>query len=588
MVTLTTLENQRKHLNNNMTTIDLGYCETLLKNGYNISDNETIYMKKIDIAQERIKTTKVEFDVYCKLNGTNLIKLNLTSCANTKISIFIPIKIIKNVDEYNSSSGYYNDICYTTTSEYNTDISIKDRRKKFIDEDKIICQEDCLFSKYESNLLISECLCDVKESSFSFVDMAINKGKIIFDNFINIKNFANLNILICHKKLFNEEGIIHNIGSYLLIIIISFHIISIFIFYLKQLSLIKMIIKDIIKSIKGKQIVEENKKRTKKGVKSRTKNPKITKTNSENKKILNYMTHSKRSKKNNKETIHNNTNSKNKINNIKIGENKINNLTTNIGSKNENKKEIISFQENCIKQDETKKSKNIFEYIDEEINLLPYDLAMKHDKRSYCIYYFSLLKTKHNLIFALLNNDYNSRIIKMNLFWNGFAIKYVVNALFFNDDTMNKIYESKGSFDLEVQIPITIYSSLISIPINKLLGLLALTNDAIITFKHNKSTNNLNKREKDFIKKLKVKFILYYIISSLFLLFFWYYISMFGVIYKNTQLYLLKDTLISLGQSLLIPFGLYLIPGLFRIPALSNRKNKRKYLYNFSKFLQIF
>ena len=58
-----------------------------------------------------------------------------------------------------------------------------------------------------------------------------------------------------------------------------------------------MIIKDIIKSIKGKQIVEENKKRTKKGVKSRTKNPKITKTNSENKKILNYMTHSKRSKK---------------------------------------------------------------------------------------------------------------------------------------------------------------------------------------------------------------------------------------------------------------------------------------------------
>ena len=176
-----------------------------------------------------------------------------------------------------------------------------------------------------------------------------------------------------------------------------------------------MIIKDIIKSIKGKQIVEENKKRTKKGVKSRIKNPKITKTNSENKKILNYMTHSKRSKKNNKETIHNNTNSKNKINNIKIRENKINNLTTNIGSKNENKKEIISFQENCIKQDETKKSKNIFEYIDEEINLLPYDLAMKHDKRSYCIYYFSLLKTKHNLIFALLNNDYNSRIIKMNL-----------------------------------------------------------------------------------------------------------------------------------------------------------------------------
>ena len=77
IVTLTTLENQRKHLNKNMSVIDLGYCESLLKNGYNISDNETIYMKKIDIAQNGMKITKIKFDVYCKLNGTNLIKLNL-------------------------------------------------------------------------------------------------------------------------------------------------------------------------------------------------------------------------------------------------------------------------------------------------------------------------------------------------------------------------------------------------------------------------------------------------------------------------------------------------------------------------------
>ena len=62
---------------------------------------------------------------------------------------------------------------------------------------------------------------------------------------------------------------------------------------------------------------------------------------------------------------------------------------------------------------------------------------------------------------------------------------------------------------------------------------------------------------------------------------------MFCVIYKNTQFYLLKDTLMSLGLSLLIPFGIYLLPGFFRIPALSNPKNKRKCLYNFSKVLQL-
>ena len=62
---------------------------------------------------------------------------------------------------------------------------------------------------------------------------------------------------------------------------------------------------------------------------------------------------------------------------------------------------------------------------------------------------------------------------------------------------------------------------------------------------------------------------------------------MFGAIYKNTQVHLLKDTLISFGLSLIYPFGIYLLPGIFRIPALSNRKNKKKYLYNFSKLLQM-
>ena len=64
-------------VNKNMTTIDLGECETLLRNHYNLTNNETLYMKKIDIVQEGMKALKVEYDVYCKLFGTNLIKLNL-------------------------------------------------------------------------------------------------------------------------------------------------------------------------------------------------------------------------------------------------------------------------------------------------------------------------------------------------------------------------------------------------------------------------------------------------------------------------------------------------------------------------------
>ena len=62
---------------------------------------------------------------------------------------------------------------------------------------------------------------------------------------------------------------------------------------------------------------------------------------------------------------------------------------------------------------------------------------------------------------------------------------------------------------------------------------------------------------------------------------------MFCTIYKDTQIHLIKDTLISFGISLLYPFGIYLLPGLFRIPALSDKHNKKECLYNLSKLVQM-
>ena len=229
------------------------------------------------------------------------------------------------------------------------------------------------------------------------------------------------------------------------------------------------------------------------------------------------------------------------------------------------------------------------EYIDEEVNMLPYEKALEYDKRKYCQYYISLLKTKHNLIFSFFNfKDYNSQIIKIDLFVIGFTIYYTVNALFYNDDTMHNIYENEGSFDIEYQIPKIIYSSFISMILNTLLKLLALSNEGIINFKSNKTRSKIKQRANNLRYNLRIRFILYFVLSFIFLLFFWYYIAMFGAIYRNTQLYLIKDTLISFGLSMIYPFGIYLIPGLFRIPALSDPKKKRIFLYNFSKIIQWF
>ena len=152
---------------------------------------------------------------------------------------------------------------------------------------------------------------------------------------------------------------------------------------------------------------------------------------------------------------------------------------------------------------------------------------------------------------------------------------------------MHKIYEDKGSFDLLNQLPQIVYSSLISVILKFILNLLALSQGLILKFKSDKTTVDLDNRIKSLKKTLKVKLVIYFIISTIFLLFFWYYVSMFCAIYVNTQIHVIKDTIISYVLSLISPFFISLIPGFFRIPSLSKRKNNRKCLYNASKVLQL-
>ena len=192
-----------------MSSIDLGKCEKLLKNYYNISYNDTLYMIKIDFIQDGLNITKVEFNIYHKLSGNKLEKLNKSICENNLIYLSVPIVIAEELDKLNTSSGYFNDICYTSTSDCGTDITMKDRQKKLINSNKIVCQENCDFSEYNHTSHRANCSCKVKESSI-FDYMNINKTKL-FENFANFENISNINILKCYDNLFDIIGIIYNI-----------------------------------------------------------------------------------------------------------------------------------------------------------------------------------------------------------------------------------------------------------------------------------------------------------------------------------------------------------------------------------------
>ena len=224
---------------------------------------------------------------------------------------------------------------------------------------------------------------------------------------------------------------------------------------------------------------------------------------------------------------------------------------------------------------------------DFELNSLEYEEAIKLDHRNYFEYYFSLIKNNHPLMFSFSPyNDYNSKIIKMFLFFFSFSLDFTINALFFNDDTMHKIYEDKGKFNFLYQIPQILYSTLISRFIDSLIKNLALSQDAFVDLKQEDIKNIDKKYRKKLINILKIKFILFFIIAFLILGFFLYYIACFCGIYENTQLHLINDSVISLISSFFLPFGLYLLPGIFRISSLRVEKPNRKFLYKLSSILE--
>jgi len=244
-----------------------------------------------------------------------------------------------------------------------------------------------------------------------------------------------------------------------------------------------------------------------------------------------------------------------------------------------------------------KKEISLFSLITDK-NVSKFILRKIHGKNSYEMFYvdrnnriseFKInIDLEVNYIFAItFRNDYNSKIIKIDIFILSFTLYFSMNAIFFNDETMHAIYEKEGSFDFIYNLPQIIYSSLISGFLLYFLKLLALSEGLILKFKRDKTTDDLNAREASLKSCIKIKIAFYFILSTFFILFFWYYISMFCAIYVNTQIHLIKDTIISFNMSFISPFFIYLIPGFFRIPALSKRRKKRTWLYNISKILQM-
>ena len=683
-IQISTLENQI--ISNELSDLNLGECEEILKKKYCKSENDSLILLKFDIKLNEEQSTYVQYNVF---EPENKSKIDLNECPNINFIMNIPIEFgsdIESIYEMLSKDGYnlfdendlfYNDICTTYTNEQGTDVLLSDRRMDFYKKtiNVSLCQNGCYFQFYDKETKKARCKCPVENSKIENIELSelkFHKNTMI-NEFQQILVNSNFRVLKCLKLIFKMKLLAKNIGSIIMTILLLSFISLIFVYKLNNAKNINLFIDAIIKNKSNKQenntfdkgdslkvnlndekfvkILPLNQKKKKKRKIRKTSKAKTSKISNITNIIINMNQNpnnnppKKRRKSLIVENIRNSNRNMLNSNNIdestnpsiyipyrikhktthfkkfcdkksidknsnedievynKIGNNEIKTHPNDDIQKNDvNKIEKLKNESYTNIKLKIKEKKDLNQVIkieelkpvitnlnDEEMNSLEYEEAIKLDKRTYFQYYLSLIKKKQLIIFTFfIFNDYNLLSIKISLFILSFSLYLTINCFFFNDKSMHKIYENKGSFNIIHQIPQIFYSSIISTIINMLLKTLSLSEKSLLKIKQEKDVDISIKKAKNVEKCIKIKFLIFFIISLLLMLFFWYFISCFCAVYKNTQIILFKDTIISFALSMLYPFGINIIPGLFRMPALRAEQKDKKNLYFFSQIVALF
>ena len=248
---ITTSANQKDGSYNNISTINLGKCEEKLKTIYNIDPELSLIILKIDYKMDGLLIPVIGYEVY---HPTNLSQLDLNYCNDTTIKLNIPVSIDEDsVYKYDPNSEYYNDDCYAYTTENGTDIILNDRKNEYVNNNLSLCENNCTFNGYDENSKKAICECETKVKIDMISDILLDEN-ILSTKINNTENSAtNIGTMKCVSLLFSKNGLLTNIGSYILFLTIGIFGVSIFIFYKCGYQLIENNIKEILK-LKNKSI----------------------------------------------------------------------------------------------------------------------------------------------------------------------------------------------------------------------------------------------------------------------------------------------------------------------------------------------
>lgn len=176
---ITTSENEKRLMNSNISKkgynisiIDFTECEQLFKKEYNISENASLILLKMERLTQNISEKNIQYQVY---EPYNMSLLMLFVCENTVVKIYIPYTLTgetltlyqslkeSGYDLFSKNDKFYNDICTPYTSLQGTDICLSSRQKYIYGQFTHLCQENCELSNYYNDTEYISCDCKIND-----------------------------------------------------------------------------------------------------------------------------------------------------------------------------------------------------------------------------------------------------------------------------------------------------------------------------------------------------------------------------------------------------------------------------------------
>ena len=627
---VTSTKNEIKSFSSNYSSINLGECENILKETYNIDKNMSLILLKFMKKDTKEGEQTFQYEIIHPITGETL---NKSLCENTTVDVYVPFILDEEKEElYNNllNQGYdpldlndkfYREICTPYTSENGTDVLLDDR-EEFVYSSLVnasLCPDGCDYSEYYTDKKFIKCECGTNNTEIVTLDIEHLSGNNAYKSFLSTMKSTNYKVMRCYNLVFNFKIFCHNYGSIITLALFGVYIVFMVYYCIKDISPIKVQVSKLIfedeENLKeAKNYIRFNtKKKSKINIKEKAAKennpPKKGKVRKSKQIVNNLVTENyefiQLPKKSNQKIKQKNKNKEltkpsvknlitDEINEIKSQETKVLKskkieVVKNIRKNEDNEMNSSNEFKNKDKLKDSLKYNNLDDF---ELNNLEYIEACELDHRSFCKTYWSVLMREHIALLTFFAwKDYNLFYIKIEKFFILFCTDMTMNGLFFVHESMHKKYTNEEDFTFVQKIPQLLFTLIVSHIIEVLLCFLSMTDTHVYEIKALPKNKNNGEKILNILDTIKKKLVTFFVVTFLFFLFYWYFISAFCAVYQNTQKIFLRDSLISFLTNLIDPFFIYGFTTILRSISLCRCLKKRPgcgCIYKLSDLIPIF